>query len=351
MVFVPKTVQPDPLIAQLRQTATLQQILQTIPKHCFRKDALKAGLGLVGNVLFVALGYWALAVNPWLWLQPLLWIFTGTALTGFFVLAHDCAHRSFANSRLINDLVGHLLLLPLLYPFHSWRIKHDQHHRYTNNLAWDNAWTPMAQEQFPVLSGFLQGLYRMARTWGWWLASIGHWALLHFKPSLYKEGRDRRDMQFSVAVVLAFALVLFPALWLYGGLWAVVNLWLMPFFVYHFWMSTFTIVHHTLEEIPFYQEEDWNPAVGQLFSTVHCRYPAWVEFLCHDINVHIPHHVSTGIPYYNLRAAHAALKASWAEYMHETEFSWSLMQRIAARCHLHDEQGAYVTFPDTYTAR
>lgn len=28
-----------------------------------------------------------------------------------------------------------------------------------------------------------------------------------------------------------------------------------------------------------------------------------VEFLCHDINVHVPHHVSSKIPWYNLRMA------------------------------------------------
>jgi len=32
--------------------------------------------------------------------------FTGTALTGFFVIAHDCGHRSFAKRRWVNDLVG-----------------------------------------------------------------------------------------------------------------------------------------------------------------------------------------------------------------------------------------------------
>ena len=38
--------------------------------------------------------------------------------------------------------------------------------------------------------------------------------------------------------------------------------------------------------------------------------PRWIEVLCHDINVHVPHHVSVGVPSYNLRQAHAALKRS-----------------------------------------
>jgi acyl-lipid omega-6 desaturase (Delta-12 desaturase) len=347
MVALSDSARSNPLIAKLQQVATLQDVLKTIPKSCFQKDPVKAGVGLGLNILFVLLGYTALALNPWWFLQPLVWIFTGTALTGFFVIAHDAAHRSFSSSRLINDTVGHIVLLPILYPFHSWRIKHDQHHRYTNNLAWDNAWTPLSVAEFKAAPRWYQIFYTIARTWGWWLASIGHWVGLHFQPSLYKEGKDRQDMQFSVTTVLLFAAVLFPTLIILGGPWAVINFWLMPFLVYHFWMSTFTIVHHTIEEIPFYHNEDWDSAVGQLFSTVHCVYPAWVEFLCHDINVHIPHHISTGIPYYNLRAAHAALKEHWSEYMHETTFSWSLMQQIVTRCHLCDEKGQYLTFDAT----
>lgn len=337
---------PDPRIAELRRTATLQQVLQSIPKEYFRKDPLKASFGLISNVLLVALGYWAVAVNPWWPLYPVLWLFLGTALTGFFVLAHDAAHRSFSNSRLINDIVGHIVLLPLLYPFHCWRIKHDIHHRYTNNLEWDNAWTPMDVSEFTSAPQWLQAFYRVMRSWGWWMGSIAHWAVLHFDPRLYKEGKERQDMLFSAGFVIVFALAFFPYLWSVGGIWAVVNIWLMPFLVYHFWMSTFTIVHHTLEEIPFYQKEDWDPVVGQLFSTVHCVYPGWVEFLCHDINVHIPHHISTGIPYYNLRKVHASLKENWGAYMHETAFSWELMKHISTRCHLCDDQGNYLTFDD-----
>lgn len=48
-------------------------------------------------------------------------------------------------------------------------------------------------------------------------------------------------------------------------------------------------------------EGEWDAAKAQLNGTVHCDFPAWVEFLTHDISVHVPHHVSTGIPWYNLR--------------------------------------------------
>lgn len=41
-----------------------------------------------------------------------------------------------------------------------------------------------------------------------------------------------------------------------------------------------------------------------------------IEILCHDINVHIPHHISSRIPSYNLREAHKVLQENWGEVRH-----------------------------------
>ena len=38
-----------------------------------------------------------------------------------------------------------------------------------------------------------------------------------------------------------------------------------------------------------------------------------IEFLTHDINVHVPHHVSSKIPWYNLRRATDSLRENWGE--------------------------------------
>lgn len=70
----------------------LKDIIKSLPKECFQRNRLKAWTGVLINVLMVCLGYFSLTITPW-FLLPLAWIFTGTALTGFFVIAHDCGHR------------------------------------------------------------------------------------------------------------------------------------------------------------------------------------------------------------------------------------------------------------------
>ncbi len=50
----------------------------------------------------------------------------------WFVVGHDCGHRSFSKNKLVEDIVGTIAFMPLVYPFEPWRIKHNVHHAYTN---------------------------------------------------------------------------------------------------------------------------------------------------------------------------------------------------------------------------
>jgi len=104
------------------------------------------------------------------------------------------------------------------------------------------------------------------------------------------------------------------------------------------------VVENTLPHLPFLDAAEWNDAQARLALTVHCEYPAWIEFLCHHINVHVPHHVSTSIPAYNLRRAHTALLAKWGRHMTCIEFSWALLRDVTMTCHLYDKDECYVPF-------
>ncbi len=317
----------------------LKDILQVFPKEVFYKNPRKAWTAVFVNILMVGLGYGSIAIAPW-FLLPFAWFFTGTALTGFFVIGHDCGHRSFAKRRWVNDLVGHTLMMPLLYPFHSWRIMHDLHHKYTNKMDVDNAWQPWRPEFYDSLPRAAQWGYSQFRGIFWWVASIIHWLGIHFDANQFQP-KDRNKVKLSVAVALGFAAIAFPLLIGTLGIWGWVKFWLMPWLGYHFWMSTFTLVHHTIPEIQFSEPEDWNAAQAQLFGTVHCDYPPGVEFLCHHINVHIPHHLSTAIPSYNLRQAHRVLQQHWGGQLHEYRFSWKFLRRIIDRCHIYHPERAY----------
>lgn len=333
----------------LNSRIQLRDIIKTIPKEYFQKNPRKAGLSALISIIATSVGYLAISYFPW-FLLPLAWIFTGTALTGCFVIAHDCGHRSFAKKVWVNDVVGHIFLLVLIYPFHSWRVLHNLHHQHTNKLMVDTAWHPWLPEEYEQTPKFLRSFLSLFRGRLWWLSSILHWGRFHFNPSLVKP-REKGQVSLSIAVVAIFALVFFPTLFLTTGIWGVVKFWLMPWLVYHFWMSTFTLVHHTDLTIPFRPKSSWNAVEAQLCGTIHCHYPRWIEFLCHDINVHIPHHLSVAIPSYNLRLAHESLRQNWGSYLQVRHFSWSMLKEIVDQCHLYDQQNAYLCFKEYQETR
>ncbi|CAO2188367.1 unnamed protein product [Urochloa humidicola] len=328
---------------ELPNSVTLKDVMDTLPKEVFEINDVKAWTSVLISVTSYALGLFFIAKSPW-YLLPLAWAWTGTAVTGFFVIGHDCAHKSFSRNKLVEDIVGTLAFMPLIYPYEPWRFKHDRHHAKTNMLIEDTAWQPVWQKEIE-LSPFLRKAiifgYGPIRPW----MSIAHWLIWHFDLKKFKPNEVPR-VKISLASVFAFMAIGWPLIILKSGLAGWFKFWFMPWMVYHFWMSTFTMVHHTAPHIPFKSSEEWNAAQAQLNGTVHCNYPQWIEILCHDINVHVPHHISPRIPSYNLRAAYDSIKQNWGKYVNEANWNWRLMKTILTRCHVYDKERYYVPFDE-----
>lgn len=328
---------------ELPDDVTLTDVIKSLPKEVFEINPVKAWSAVFITLASVAASLYAISISPW-YLLPFAWALAGTAFTGFFVVGHDCGHRSFSKNKLVEDIVGTLMFMPLIYPFDPWRIKHNHHHAHTNKLVEDTAWHPVRREEMKKWNPTMAWVYKTflgspLKLW----ASIGHWAIWHFDLSKYSDNQKTRVM-ISIAAVSAFILIGWPLMIKYTGITGFLKYWVMPWLGYHFWMSTFTVIHHTAPHIPFKPAETWNAAKAQLSGTVHCDFPRWVEILCHDISVHVPHHVNAKIPWYNLRAANDSLRKNWGEYMTECDFNWRMMKNIFTECHVYDEENNYVPF-------
>ncbi|GAB1543992.1 fatty acid desaturase [Scytonema sp. NUACC21] len=328
---------------------TLADVIKTIPPECFHKNPRKAWTGALISFLLIVLGYCGMAILPWYWL-PLVWIWTGIALTGFFMLGHDCGHYTFAKKPWVNDLAGHLFMTPVFYPFYNWRIQHNCHHAHTNKLGGeglkqledisngkaDPYWHPFRVELYESLPPKTRWIYQKLKGGFWWLITIlGWWYQITLDTSKLST-KDRSKVKLSIAISLAFAGIVLPTLVLTTGIWGLIKFWLAPWLMFHFWFSTITLLHHTSPETIWKENTEWNAVQAQLWGTTQCNYPRWFEFFCHDINYHIPHHVSAAIPFYNLRLAHQSLQQNWKPFIREVNFSWSLIKQIISQCHLYN---------------
>ena len=108
---------------------TKGSIRAAIPPHLFQRSYVHSLGHLVMDLLWVA-ATWLLALQaasvlpsgfaPLVWAA--YWFYQGINLTALWVLAHECGHGGFTDSRLVNDIVGFVLHSALLTPYFSWAI-------------------------------------------------------------------------------------------------------------------------------------------------------------------------------------------------------------------------------------
>ncbi|XP_057969788.1 omega-6 fatty acid desaturase, chloroplastic-like [Malania oleifera] len=322
---------------------TLKDIVETIPKKLYEIDHVKSLKALSFSVGTYALGLFMTSQAPW-YLLPFAWALTGTAASGLFCIGHDCGHKSFWKNKLVEDIIGTLVFLPLIYPYEGWRFEHDRHHAKTNMLHEDSGWHPIWREDFetsPLARKAMIYGYGLLRPW----MTIAHWLMWHFDSSKFRPNEAKR-VKLSVACVYAFMAIGCPLLIYETGVTGLINYWLMPWLVFHFWMSTVTMIHHSSPHIPFKSPDEWNPVKAQFSGTTHCDFPYWIEEFLHHINVHLPHHLVPKIPSYNLRAAHESLRENWGKYISEANWNWRLMKMIMTECHVHNPEQNYVAFDE-----
>ena len=145
--------------ADLPSTVSLTEVIKSMPSSVFDINPLRAWGAVATTVAAVAFSALMIQNAPW-YLLPLAWAFAGTAWTGLFVIGHDCGHRSFSHNKLLEDIVGTIAFMPLVYPFEPWRIKHNHHHAHTNKLVEDTAWHPVPKSDVEKWGPVQGALYK-----------------------------------------------------------------------------------------------------------------------------------------------------------------------------------------------
>jgi len=176
-------------------------------------------------------------------------------------------------------------------------------------------------------------------------SSIFHHAYHFIVPLVTK--RKRLEVIRSILICLLGAYISVSVALRLGSFF---KFWFVPFLVFQFWLSTFTYFHHRLPStftqgkpsVGWKKTENWDKIYAGLYATVHVDYPSWIEFLTLDINWHIPHHVSSRIPWYNLRKCTYALLKAYGDKLHTVQFNWDLWKETTTSTHMYDELKGYV---------
>jgi omega-3 fatty acid desaturase (delta-15 desaturase) len=341
---------PDSILAAKELPFTLQDLKAAIPDYCFTPSTWRSisylllDLGIITG-LYVIAHY----LDSW-YFFPLFWIAQGTMFWALFVVGHDCGHGSFSKQKWLNNLVGHLCHIPILVPYHGWRISHRTHHGNTGNLETDESWYPISETNYQAMDGQTK-LFRF------------HFFLLAYPLYLFTGAPNRPGSHFlpssslfrpsekwDVCVSSALWLLMVAFLgWLAAQLgWiGLVQYYLAPYLVFIIWLDLVTYLHHTSPEIPWYRSQEWYFLKGAL-STIDRDY-GFFNPIHHHIGTHVAHHIFLKIPHYHLKSATEAIKPVLGKYYRQSNESiWKSLINSYRTCHFVSDLGSQVFYKSAW---
>jgi len=363
---------------------TKKMLRDAIPKECFEYSiptslALVVRDGLViGSLWYVAwnyLNFTGLSALDWLqW--NVFWFLSGTALTGWWVLAHECGHGGFSDNELLNDCVGWVLHSLLLVPYFSWKYSHGKHHKNTNHLLDGESHVPPGRSYVKLFKKMHDVIGEDAfAAWELFTHLVLGWPMYlffnatgarrepnqngqvgakittvhdHFRPTSRLFPRDGK-LNFKIFLSTVGCLATLAGLYFAGdalGHGKVAMMYWPSYLWVNFWLVLYTWLQHTAPDLPHFGDDaatpgdgPWNWERGAL-CTIDRPYGPF-DWMHHHIgSTHVAHHCFHEIPCYNAVKATAALKAylepKGLYHYDPTPFPLAAW-RIAHDCHYVEE--------------
>lgn len=341
---------------------TIKQILDAIPPECYKRSYVRSFSYVARDLFFIGLfGYLAheyLHLIPSFSLRVVAWMTYGFVQglfgTGCWVLAHECGHGAFSDSRTVNDVVGWILHSALLVPYHSWRISHGKHHKATGNLKRDMVFVPKTREEFLSVRGLSEfaedapivTLYYLIlqQLFGWIMylftnvtgqkyPNRSKWVQNHFLPaSPIFDKKDFMDVIVSDIGILSTLTVLYLST-MKWGFSSVFLYYVVPYLWVNHWLVFITYLQHTDPTLPHYDPEEWNFVRGAM-ATIDRDFGFIGEYIFHDIiETHVLHHFVSRIPFYNGRKGTEALKKVLGEHYRSDQSNMVVsLYKVARSC-------------------
>ncbi|KAG5341635.1 Delta(12) fatty acid desaturase [Termitomyces sp. T112] len=393
----------------------IKELLDAIPAHCFKRSAIRSGAYAVWDMIVITAIYKTATSmdtfidpsvislpHPFLYsfarfaLWSLYGFATGLFATGLWVVAHECGHQAFSESKFINNTVGWILHSGLGVPYHSWRISHAKHHASTGHMTQDQVFVPSTRSELGLpplnpdgedLSGSRVSAAVKKELWealgdspiGAVLGSasylLGGWPAYiilnasgqrrypqgtnHFNPNsvIFSPNHYWQVIVSDLGIILWLSAIAYSIhQW---GFATVFRLYLVPYLWVNHWLVLITFLQHTDPLLPHYRAPEFTFPRGALATLDRnllgdCgSLMAWLG--AHATNgiseTHVLHHVSSKIPHYNAWEASAALKKKLAKkgiHLQGGPGGWAEVYRVFKECKFVEDIGDVVFFKNAY---
>jgi omega-6 fatty acid desaturase (delta-12 desaturase) len=268
----------------------------------------------IANTFLPFAGMWALmyvsVARGWpYWITLLLALPTAGLLVRLFIIQHDCGHRSFLKSRGACDLIGSVIGVLTLTPYHYWRQEHAQHHAKSGQLDGRGAGDidTLTVAEYEALSPGRRFLYRLYRN-PLVLFVIGppfHFIVKQRFPwnALPRTRAGWVSIWFTNAALVAILVAIAFTSGLRNFLLVQIPITLISCCA-GVWLF---YVQHQFEETYWRWKPDWNYHDAALHGCSNYAVGQPLMWLTGNIGLHHIHHMSSRVPNYRLPAAQRAI--------------------------------------------
>ena len=261
-------------------------------------------LSVTACALLLGWGLMWLSLKVGYWLTLLLAIPTAGFLVRLFMIQHDCGHGSFFGNRFTNDWVGRVLGVLTLTPYDYWKRNHALHHATSANLdrrGTGDILTLTLTEYLsrPFWGRFAYRAYRNPIV----MFGIGpaYLFLLQHRIPFEQMRLGWRPWASAISTNVGIAAFAAVSIWLIGtGPFLAVHLPVMLLAAsIGVWLF---YVQHQFEGVIWCRNSDWTLSEAAVLGSSYYDLPMPFRWFTGNIGIHHVHHLSSRIPFYQLRA-------------------------------------------------
>eukprot|EP00808_Paulinella_micropora_P003119 g14513.t1 len=240
---------------KLLNEKSMTDILESMPREVYQPSWSAAVFEILQSLILVGVSVTIFATLPW-YTIPLGWVIAACAMVSLFNVGHDCAHKTFTESSMFNNVVGEIAFVLLMHPFQAFKFKHLHSEEFMRRV--DSAPREVTAAAYPHSTLATLGLKNFFKE---------HYQISSF-PEKFRSA-VRRSVLWNIVAEVAF----FAALFHFQGPLGPVIYWLIPLVIYK-----------------------------------DVLYSRWLDYARMGMDVHFPMRISTSVPSYNLRTASQCIK-------------------------------------------
>jgi acyl-lipid omega-6 desaturase (Delta-12 desaturase) len=275
----------------------------------YEKPALARSMWQAANTVVCYGALWyamyrSLAISYWIMFA--LAIPAAGFLVRLFIIFHDCGHGSFFRSRKANDALGVITGILVFTPYYQWRHMHAIHHATSGDLdrrGTGDVWTLTVQE-YLAASRWRRFAYRLARNpvvlFG--IAPLFLVVVGQRFPWRKADNRERSNVFWTSMAILGMAVLLSWQLGIQAYLVIQATVLMIAGSV-GVWLF---YVQHQFEGAYWERRDRWDYVTAALHGSSFYKLPRLLQWFTGNIGFHHIHHLSPGIPNYNLEECYRA---------------------------------------------